>query len=232
MGKYEDAEEQAHIRLMEAQRDLAEKQAEVVIEELAAQRIDLQRKELFLAREVRREIELSNAAEHHRVYTFSGSVDGLSVERAIRTLSNWTRQDPTCDITFEVNSPGGNVFEGLALYDFMRGLSERGHHITTVAIGMAASMGGILLQAGDTRVMTPNAFMLIHEVSSLGIGSITDLKDEVKFLEELQNRCVKILTEKSKLTPKKIRDNWERKDWWLSSEECKTLKLVDRVGWA
>lgn len=222
MGEYEDELEQAQI-------ELAKEQATLVRLEQDHKRAEIEKLEWRLKYERRYEAGQAADADQQRVYTLYSEISQHTVEKAIATLSKWSRRDPDADITIVLNSPGGSVFDGLALFDFIRDLSGRGHHVHIHAMGMAASMGGVLLQAGDTRTMSSNAFMLIHEVSSLGIGSLTAIEDEVKFLKELQKRCVNILTSKSELTPQRIQANWRRKDWWLNAEECLNLKLVDEV---
>jgi len=222
VGKHEDAKELAEIALAEEQATLTrlkQKQVKVETEKLTWR----------LKHDARLEAGMAAEADESRIYTLYSSIDQHTVEKAIGTLSKWSRRDPESDITIVLNSPGGSVFDGLALYDFLRDLSGRGHDIHIHAMGMAASMGGVLLQAGDTRTMSPNAFMLIHEVSCIGIGSLTAIEDEVKFLKELQGRCVNILTDRSRLTRQKIHSNWKRKDWWIPSEECIKLGLVDEV---
>src|SRR5690606_40252913 len=111
---------------------------------------------------------------------------------------------PGAPITIKINSPGGSVFEGLALYDRLRALSALGHHITTVSYGMAASMGGILLQAGDTRLVAPNAWFLIHEVSTITWGNTSEIEDQIEFTRRLQDQLLEILASRSKLSKAKI----------------------------
>lgn len=167
---------------------------------------------------------------HHGVYNFIGVVNGLTVEQCINSLVSWVRIQPGRDITLILNSPGGSVIDGLALYDVLIDLRRNGHKVTTVARGMAASMGGILLQAGDVRVVEPNAHVLIHEVSSGAIGKISEIEDEMAFLRQLQGRLLGILGERSTLSVDEIRRRWERKDWWLGAAEAVELGFADRVG--
>jgi ATP-dependent Clp protease protease subunit len=94
---------------------------------------------------------------------------------------------------------------------------------------MAASMGGILLQAGSHRVLAPNAYMLIHEVSSLAWGGASELEDEVAFVKRLQDRILDILAERSTMTRQQIARKWKRKDWWLDAPEALRLGFVDEI---
>jgi ATP-dependent Clp protease protease subunit len=168
--------------------------------------------------------------DRHRIFRFLDEVNSTSVENTIEMLDFWSRRDKGQDITIEFNSPGGSVIHGLALYDFIQELRRREHSVTTIARGMAASMGGVLLQAGDTRIMDENAHLLIHEISTIGYGKLQELEDEVKFSKRLQNeRLVPILAERSSLSASQIRQRMSRKDWWLSSKEALSYGFVDLV---
>ena len=129
-----------------------------------------------------------------------------------------------------LNSPGGNVFAGLALYDAITDLKARGHKVTTVARGYAASMGGILLQAGTERVVGANAQVLIHEVSTMDSGKTSELEDNLKFQKKLQDRLLAILAERSTLTKAQIARRWKKTDWWLDADECIEYGIADRIG--
>lgn len=205
----------AEIDQLEAQRESAQVEA------------DMERLKLT---QTQHEVEKLKAhPSEHNIYPFHGSVNGSRVRKAIKRLGMWSRREPKSDITVIFNSPGGEVIPGLALYDFMRELSDKGHTIETVTIGYAASMAGVLLQAGDHRVIGPNAFMLIHEVKAGAIGSYGELKDRMEFLDMAQGRLLKILAHKSKLDAEEIRDRWERKDWWLDAEEVVELGFADEI---
>jgi ATP-dependent Clp protease protease subunit len=130
-----------------------------------------------------------------------------------------------------INSPGGSVIDGLALYDTLRFVSEEsGREVTTVALGYAASMGGVLLQAGDVRLITPSSSVLIHEISSGSRGSTGRIKDHMEHVEMLTDRIVKILASRSTLTEDELREKWDRKDWWLTAEDVVRFGFADRIG--
>lgn len=169
---------------------------------------------------------------YHHVYKFNGAVDRTSVNNCQGVLSKWSRADKECDITVVFNSPGGSVFEGMALFDFLTQLRGEGHKITTVCRGMAASMGGILLQAGDVRVIGPESYILIHEISNLTGGKVSELEDELKFMQKIGERVVKIFETRSggKLTAATIRRKWKKTDWWIDADESLKLGLVDKIG--
>lgn len=170
------------------------------------------------------------SADEHRIYHFFGQVDANNTLSCIDVLGNWARRSRDQTITIVFNSPGGSVIHGLALYDFLTELKSDGNRIETVARGMAASMGGVLLQAGNERIVGQNAHMLIHEVASIGAGKISELEDEMLFLRRLQDRCLDILSERSTLTKKKIENRWKRRDWWLGAEDIVDLGFADRIS--
>lgn len=171
--------------------------------------------------------QASDAA--NRIYNFVGAVTASAVESCQHALSIWHRAYPGEPIEIVFNSPGGGVFDGMALFDYIQFLRRSGHQVTTTCSGMAASMGGILLQAGDHRVMGKESYVLIHEVSTGFRGKVGELKDEMAFLEKMSERVIKIFTERSKLTAPQIRRKWNKTDWWLDSDECLKLGLVDEV---
>lgn len=182
-----------------------------------------------------RQRELSQDTFHH-VYQFMGKVSESSVASCVRELSYWNRDCPECDIEIILNSPGGEVIAGMALFDYLTFLRSKGHDITTVAIGYAASMAGILLQAGNTRVMGRESYVLIHEVSFGAGGKIGEVEDEVAFVRKIQERVLNIFSKRSLeaqpktgLTAKMFANRWRRKDWWLDSDEALRLGVVDEV---
>lgn len=169
-------------------------------------------------------------ADRHGRYMFFGPVGANSVSECIGELQFWHRQNPDKDFEVILNSPGGDVLHGLALYDDLTALREQGHHITVTVRGMAASMGGILLQAGDERVVGKNSHVLIHEISTGAIGKLSEIEDEAKFCEQLSRQLLDILAERSTLTQQQIRRKWRKTDWWLSAEEAVDLGFADRIG--
>ena len=177
----------------------------------------------------RRYLEEKTGDKYHHVYWFTGAVDAASVKACMSALDMWDRLEPGCDVEIVFISPGGSVISGMALFDHILNFRVRGHKVKTVARGYAASMAGILLQAGDKRVMGREAYLLIHEVSSLAVGSMGQIEDEVEFLKKIQGRILDIFAKRSKLSKATIRRRWRRKDWWLSSEEALRFGFVDKV---
>ena len=183
-------------------------------------------------------VRLSNDIYHH-IFRFTDEVNSASVTRCMNQLSMWDRTEPDCDIEIMFSSPGGSVIAGNVLFDFIMDLRER-HNVTTSTMGMAASMAGILLQAGDRRVMHKRAWVLIHEISAIAVGKIGEMEDEIAFIKRLQEKALEIFAErcsmahkngtaKHPLTKGQMANRWKRKDWWVSAEECLDFGLVDEL---
>ena len=170
------------------------------------------------------------ADERHRVYHFDSPVGASSAKSCMTTLTTWHRIDPQCEMTIVFSSPGGEIFAGMALYDHISQLKRAGHRITTVARGYAASMAGILLQAGDERVMGPEAYLLIHEAAFGAAGKIGEVEDTVELVKKIQSRILDIFAARSRMSKAQIQRRWRRKDWWLDSSEALRLGFVDRIG--
>jgi ATP-dependent protease ClpP protease subunit len=210
----------ANARLLTAQ--ALEKEAEAECAAYEAKR----------ARHVDRAWDLSD--EHHHVYRFSEAVSEKSVAACMATLARWHRDDPEGKFEIIFNSPGGSVIAGMALFDEIKRLSLRGggsHEITTGVAGYAASMAGILLQAGDIRWMGAESYLLIHEISAGTGGKIGDLTDAVEFYKAICARVVGIFVERAdgKCSKAKFEKSWTRTDWWLLSDEALRLGFVDAV---
>ncbi len=167
--------------------------------------------------------------EENHLYRFSGSVDKSSVTKCMTKLTEWARLTPKCDIEIIFASPGGEIISGFELFDFIQSLRNRGHKITTGSLGYAASMAGILLQAGDVRWIGHQSWMMIHRAAFGAHGKTFEIEDEVEFVKRIEERILDIFTTRSKITKQKIKRNWDRKDWWISADECAELQLVDEV---
>lgn len=173
--------------------------------------------------------ELAADKYHHR-YCFDAAVGDSSVEPCIKQLAEWDRLDPKCaiEIVF-VSNPGGSIIAGLALFDYICQLRRGGHHITTSTLGMAASMAGILLQAGDIRVMAKESWLLIHEATFGAMGKVGEVEDTTDWVKRIMKRVLKIFADRSNLSVGQITKKWRRKDWWIDSDEALRLGLVDEV---
>lgn len=208
------------------ERDLQIRKDEMEMETLE---IALQKARMDLVCSVRTEATAAAKADQSCIYTFYDSVSSDSVKKAMEDISLWARRCPGCPITVIFNSPGGSVIDGLALYDFLLELRANGHYVETVALGMAASMGGILLQAGDKRIIGRNAVLLIHEASMGTGGKVSELEDELSFIKMLQDKLVEILAERSTMSQAAIKRKWHKRDWWLTATQAVDLGFADGV---
>ena len=187
------------------------------------------RAELLLEKTLHeRDASQADASANH-IYTFWNEVNEDTVKECIAELSLWHRQSPKCPITIVLNSPGGSVVEGLALYDFLMGLRRKRHHLTVIVLGEAASMGGVLLQVGNTRVMGRNAFLMIHEISYGAYGKSAEHRDEMALVKKMESKLLRILTKRSTFSVRELRARWERKDWWLDAKEAVANGFVDKI---
>lgn len=195
---------------------------------------EAEQQEVILRKSLRSERDELAKDTHHKVYVFDKPVAESSVKACVQQLTTWSRQDPECDIEIQINSPGGSIFDGFALIDAIRLLRDKGHKITMVALGMAASMAGVILQAADERVMGANALMLIHEGSLGAVGDFGEVEDRVALMKLMHERILELFEERAKpLNPKTtkryIRQHWQRRDWWLTAEDCLKHGFVGAV---
>lgn len=136
-------------------------------------------------------------------------------------------EDPKKDIHLYINSPGGSVTAGLAIYDTMQFLTC---DVTTYCIGQAASMGAVLLAAGTKgkRFSLPNSNIMIHQVLGGAEGQATDVEIRVKYMLKLKNRLNDILSKATGKTPEQINQDTDR-DNFMSADEAKQYGLIDEV---
>ena len=185
--------------------------------------------------QMQREERISRTHDlYHRCYTFDSAVSEKSIKQCIQTLTAWSRDEPGCEITIYLNSPGGDIVEGFALIDFLVDLRNRGHHVRTIALGMAASMSAVILQAGTERIIGSNALLLIHEGSLGAIGSFGEVEDRVALMTKLHGRIFQLFADRAtplnpKTTAAYLKKQAKRTDWWLDSSEALALGIVDSV---
>lgn len=220
--------EEATLRVEKAKADKANAAAEATVKldlsrtQLRAAQLDLEKKEREAARD-------KASADENLTYTFYDGVTDESIKPALAKLGDLSRRFPKQPMTIIVNSPGGSVLAGLALYDYVQKLRADGHHVTIMCLGMAASMGGILLQAGDRRVVGANSKVLIHAVSGGTIGTVHAMEDRVAFSRSLWENLKKILAVRSVLSEEEIEERAHRKDWWLDAQEAVDLGFADEI---
>ena len=219
----------ASTRKLNAEAEKIETEAKVVSTTLEKAKLDLQLKQLQLEKEVDRK-KREEAKDHRNfLYRFNTKVSDVAVLTCMETLTEWHRIDPTCSIEIIFSSPGGSIIDGFELFDFLQDLRSKGHHLTTGTLGYAASMAGILLQAGDVRWVGQQAWVMIHRAAFGAWGKTYEIEDEVKFINRIEERILDIFTSRSNLTARKIKKNWDRKDWWISADEAMDMGLVDEI---
>jgi len=136
-------------------------------------------------------------------------------------------EDPKKDIHLYINSPGGSVTAGLAIYDTMQFMTC---DVNTYCIGMAASMGAVLLAAGTRgkRFALPNSDIMIHQVSGGAQGTASDVERTVEFMYKLKKRLIRILADHTGKTEEEVKLDSDR-DYYMSAAEAKEYGLVDEV---
>ena len=134
---------------------------------------------------------------------------------------------PDKDIQLYINSPGGSVTAGMAIYDTMQYIKC---DVSTICVGMAASMGAFLLSSGTKgkRIALPNAEIMIHQPSAGTQGKVTDMEIDVEHFLKIKKRINKILSENTGKPVEKVKADSER-DNWMSAEEARDYGLVDKV---
>jgi len=145
----------------------------------------------------------------------------------VAQLLHLESEDPDKDISIYINSPGGSVYAGLAIYDTMQFIKP---DVQTICVGIAMSMGALLLSGGAAgkRMSLPNAKILIHQVSSSFQGQATDIEIHAKEIIDVRHRLDEILAHHSGQDLEKVARDTER-DYFMSAEEAKNYGLIDRV---
>lgn len=195
------------------------------------------RKEMAEAEAAELELAAKKDEERDRLVT-TGRIRHLEINDVIGgklqgkwmdAIRHWTMRDPGMPITITINSPGGLVTDGLAMYDAIMRLRETGSHVTTRASGVAASMAAVLLQAGTERLVDPHAKILIHEGSAEISGTRAEIEDRQFVHDLLLSDILDILASRAKLSKRQIQSRWRRKDWWMSAEDAVKNGFADRV---
>ncbi len=171
---------------------------------------------------------------YHHYYTFDEVLTDRTVRACTATLNAWSRSDPGCSMRIVLNTPGGYIVAGFNLIDFITDLRHRGHHVTTVALGMAASMGAAILQAGDVRVMGKNAVLLLHEGSLTVEGGFGSAEDTMRLMHIFHDNILQLFADRAmpinpRTTKEFLRKAWKRTDYWLDSSKAIALGLADEV---
>ncbi len=162
-----------------------------------------------------------------RIIFVSGPIETHMADLIVAQLLYLEHVDPAKDIQLYINSPGGEVTAGLAIYDTMNYIQP---DVSTICIGMAASMGAVLLAAGEKgkRFALPNADVMIHQPSGGAQGMASDIEITAKKILETRERINQILADATGQSKEVIARDTDR-DRWLSAEEAMKYGLIDRV---
>ncbi len=162
-----------------------------------------------------------------RIVFIGTPIDDYVANAIIAQLLFLQMEDPKKDVHIYINSPGGSVTAGLAIYDTMQFLTC---DVVTYCVGMAASMGAVLLSAGTKgkRYALPNSDIMIHQVSGGAQGQASDVERTVEYMFKLKKRLIRILAENCGKTDEQVHDDSDR-DYYMSAEEAKAYGLVDEV---
>ena len=162
-----------------------------------------------------------------RIVFLGEEVNATTASLVVAQLLYLEAQDPDKDIQFYINSPGGSVTDGMAIYDTMQYVKC---DVSTICIGMAASMGAFLLSSGakGKRFALPNAEIMIHQPSAGTQGQITDMAIHLKRLEIIKKRMNKILAENTGKPLEVVTADCER-DNFMSADEAMGYGLIDKV---
>ena len=162
-----------------------------------------------------------------RIIFLSEEVNDTTASLIVAQLLYLEAQDPDKDIQFYINSPGGSVTAGMAIYDTMQYIKC---DVATICVGMAASMGAFLLSAGTKgkRMALPNAEIMIHQPSAGTQGQITDMAIHMKRLQTIKERMNKIMAENTGKSVDEVTAACER-DNFMTAQEALEFGLVDRV---
>ena len=162
-----------------------------------------------------------------RIIFLGEEVNATTASLVVAQLLYLEAQDPDKEIQFYINSPGGSVTDGMAIYDTMQYIKC---DVSTICIGMAASMGAFLLSSGTKgkRLVLPNAEIMIHQPSAGTQGQITDMAIHLKRLEIIKKRMNHILAQNTGRSVEEVTVACER-DNFMSAEEAKEFGLVDKI---
>lgn len=173
-------------------------------------------------------IDLPSRLLQDRIVYFGTDVDADTANIAIMQLLWLQADDPDADINFYINSPGGSVYDGLAIKDIIDNLSCK---VNTIGVGMCASMGAYLLSAGTgTRKATKNCRIMIHSVSSGTRGTVHDMLIDMEETKFLQDKLIEDIAKhtKGKCSLEEMKERSAR-DYWLSSEQAVKIGVIDEI---
>ena len=162
-----------------------------------------------------------------RIIFLSGEIDDVTANLVVAQMLFLEREDPDKEINLYINSPGGSVTAGMAIYDTMQYLRCP---VSTLCIGMAASMGAFLLTAGakGMRRILPNAEVMIHQPLGGAQGQATDIAIHAEYIMKIKKKLNTILAQRTGQPLEKVEADTER-DHFLSAEEALAYGIVDEI---
>lgn len=164
----------------------------------------------------------------NRIIRLNKTIDAAVAEEIVDQLLKLDTIKSKKDIIFYINSPGGAVSAGMAIYDAMQMVKS---DVRTICIGRCASMAAVLLSGGTKgkRYITPNSEVMIHEVSSFNMGKVGELKIDYEHTNTLNEQIIKLLAENTGKTVKQVRKDIQLKDRWFNAEEALKYGLGDKI---
>jgi ATP-dependent Clp protease, protease subunit len=162
-----------------------------------------------------------------RIIFLGDAVNEHTANLVVAQLLFLHAEDAKKDIYFYINSPGGSVYDALAIYDTMEYIAN---DIQTVGIGIQASAAAFLLSSGTKgkRVILPNSTVMVHQPSSGTRGKVTDMEIDLKESLRIKHRLNEIMANNTGQPVKRIKEDMER-DYWMTSEEAKDYGIVDSI---
>ncbi|NLX64981.1 MAG: ATP-dependent Clp endopeptidase proteolytic subunit ClpP [Clostridiaceae bacterium] len=162
-----------------------------------------------------------------RIIVLSDEVNDVTASLVVAQMLFLEAEDPDKDIQLYINSPGGSVTAGMAIYDTMQYIKC---DVSTICVGMAASMGAFLLAAGakGKRFALPNSTIMIHQPMGGAKGQATDIKIHAEWILRVKRKLNEILSERTGQPLSKIEIDTER-DFFMSAQEAKEYGIVDQV---
>lgn len=162
-----------------------------------------------------------------RIIFLGEEVNEHTANVVVAQLLHLANEDPDKDIHLYINSPGGSVYDGLAIYDTMNFIKP---DVATYGIGLQASMGAFLLSSGTKgkRHLLPNARVMIHQPSSGTQGKVTDQEISLKEAIELKEKLATMMAKNTGQKLAKVKADMER-DFWMSANQAKDYGIVDQV---
>ena len=164
---------------------------------------------------------------NERIIFLGEEVNEPTANIVVAQLLHLAQVDPEADVSLYINSPGGSVYDGLAIYDTMNFIKP---DVATYGIGLQASMGAFLLSSGakGKRFCLPHAKVMIHQPSSGTRGKVTDMEIDLKETLEMKEMLAKIMAKNTGQKLAKIKADMER-DYWMKPEEAVAYGLIDAV---